>query len=159
MRRLWQLCPEWPKGSSVTLELPGLSRQYRLYIHRWCTCWVGIDHVSSGEGDERVLVLTRGPVVCRRQMRDEENHPDDAPVNPDESNGESTGASTGDEAPASGAAAAASTPDEAAPAPSPADEQPPPPMPAEEQPRLSVRKRPAAKSTARQFQLPSQFAQ
>ena len=75
---LTSLSREWLKSNAETLDLPNLSKEERYYCHRWCDCWVGITHESSGDGNDRVLHLKRASRVYRRQLQTEEKHPDDA---------------------------------------------------------------------------------
>ena len=94
-RRLWKLLRDWMKSASPSLELPGLTRQDRFFVHRWCHCWTGVTSQSFGEEPDRVLRVERGQAVCRRQFP---GAGDPAPeVNPEETSGESTGRSSGEE--------------------------------------------------------------
>ena len=48
LRACWRKLREWLRGDDDALELQGLSKQERYYCHRWCECWVGINHSSTG---------------------------------------------------------------------------------------------------------------
>ena len=79
-RELWRMLRQWmlsPRDRDP-LILPNLCRQERFFIHKWCDCWNGISHISTGEDPNRILELRREAHVTRRQIRSEEQHPDDA---------------------------------------------------------------------------------
>ena len=79
------------KSSEHELRLPGLIPQERAYCHSWCDAWVGIGHASSGADPDRILTITRGRTVFRRQVRvPGEDDQEDATSDGEEGDSEAT---------------------------------------------------------------------
>ena len=67
LRKVWRMLRQWMKSREMELVLPDFSKEERCYVHRWCSCWVGLEHVSVGPDHARVLTVRRTQAVCQRQ--------------------------------------------------------------------------------------------